>query len=166
VGLAVGFSLFSEFARRREASFFAGLGAAGLLTCFLALLFDALPIRLYNDYDFWHSNPDFFAIRCGVLLVILSLVYAWCRWGWAQKGFSPVIQLGTTSLLVYWVHIEFVYGRLSFLPKHGSSILMATMGLIVIFLAMLGLSIWRTRYKKKTVKALPAENRSAVAPVA
>jgi hypothetical protein len=67
---------------------------------------------------------------------------------------------------VYWVHIEFVYGRLSFLPKHGSSILKATLGLLVIFVAMLGLSIWRTRYKKRAVKALSAENRSAVAPVA
>jgi hypothetical protein len=36
----------------------------------------------------------------------------------------------------------------------------------VIFVAMLGLSIWRTRYKKRAVKALSAENRSAVAPVA
>ncbi len=77
-----------------------------------------------------------------------------------------MIQLGTTSLLVYWVHIECVYGRLSFLPKHGSSILKATMGLLVIFLAMLGLSIWRTRYKKRTVKALSPGNQSAVAPVA
>jgi uncharacterized membrane protein len=166
VGLAVGFSLFCGFARRREGLFFVGLGAAGLLTCVLALLIDALPIHVYTVYDFWHSNPNFFAIRCGVLLIILSLVYAWCRWGWAQKGFSPVIQLGTTSLLVYWVHIEFVYGRLSFLPKHGSSILKATMGLLVIFLAMLGLSIWRTRYKKRTVKALSPGNQSAVAPVA
>lgn len=163
-GLAVGFSLFSGFARRRESLFFAGLGGIGLLACAAALLFDALPIRLYTVYDFWHSNPNFFLIRCGVLLIILALTYAWCRWGWAQKGFSPVIQLGTTSLLVYWVHIEFVYGRLSILPKHGCSIPKATAGLVVIFLAMLGLSILRTRYKRGTVKALPAGNRSAVAP--
>ena len=31
--------------------------------------------------------------------------------------FSPLIQLGKTSLLVYWVHIEFVYGRFSILRK-------------------------------------------------
>jgi hypothetical protein len=30
-----------------------------------------------------------------------------------QWGFSPLIQLGHTSLLVYWVHIEFVYGKYS-----------------------------------------------------
>ena len=94
VGLAVGFLLFSDFARRHESLFFLSLGATGLFICVLALLFDALPIRLYTVYDFWHSNPNFFLMRCGVLLVILSLTYAWCRWEWAQRGLSPVIQLG------------------------------------------------------------------------
>ena len=54
-----------------------------------------------------------------MLLVILTAAYAWCHWGAAQWGFSPVIQLGQASLLVYWVHIEFVYGRVSILPKHA-----------------------------------------------
>src|SRR6266403_2989477 len=91
-------------------------------------------------------------MRCGILLIITFLVYAWCRWGLAQLGFSPVIQLGKTSLLVYWVHIEFVYGRISILPKRACSIPKATIGLFVIFLAMLALSILRTCYKKETIK--------------
>jgi uncharacterized membrane protein len=165
-GLAVGFSLFCGFARRRETLFFLGLGGTGVLACALALWFDALPIRVYTVYDFWHSNPNFFVMRCGVVLIILFLTYAWCRWGLAQKGLSPVIQLGTTSLLVYWVHIEFVYGRFSILPKHGSSIPKATLGLLLIFLAMLGLSMLRTRFKKGRLKASPAGNRSVVAPAA
>ncbi len=163
-GLAIGFLIFSDFARKHEHSFFLGLGGTGLLICVLALLFDALPFRLYTVYDFWHSNPNFFMMRCGILLLILSLTYSWCRWGWAQKGFSPVIQLGTTSLLVYWVHIEFVYGLLSIMPKRACSIPKATSGLLAIFLAMLGLSIWRTRYKKRTAKALSTESRSVAAP--
>jgi hypothetical protein len=84
----------------------------------------------------------------------LFLAYAWCRWGFAQKGFSPMIQLGQTSLLVYWVHIEFVYGRLSILPKGRCSIAAATVGLAIIFVAMLALSIARTRWKKRTARAL------------
>src|SRR6266571_915226 len=152
-GLAAGFFLFSESAKRREGLMFAALGAAGIIAVALSVFFDSTRIRLYAVYDYWHSNPNFFLLRCGVLLVILFLVYAWCRWGFAQKGFSPIIQLGNTSLLVYWVHIEFVYGRFSILPKKQCSALQATAGLLTIFLAMLGLSLLRTRLKKRKVRA-------------
>jgi uncharacterized membrane protein len=155
-GLAVGFFLLSDFARRKEIFAFAALGAAGILASALSVLFDAAPVRLYplTSYDYWHTSPDFFLMRCGILLVILFLTYAWCRWGLAQKGFSPIIQLGTTSLLVYWVHIEFVYGRFSILPKGRCSIGKATGGLLVIFLAMLVLSVLRTRWKKRPATVL------------
>jgi uncharacterized membrane protein len=154
-GLAVGFFLFSDFAKRKEALAFIGLGCVGILAGLLSILFDRSPIHLYAVYDYWHSNPDFFLMRCGILLVILFLVYAWCRWGLAQKGFSPIIQLGKTSLLVYWVHIEFVYGRFSILPKGQCSALKASLGLLTIFLAMLALSLIRTSWKKRTVSASP-----------
>jgi uncharacterized membrane protein len=149
VGLVVGLLVSSDYARRNEARLFGLLGVAGVAAIALSTAFDALPIRWYAVYDYWHSNPDFLMLRCGVLLIILSLVYAWCRWGFAQRGFSPVIQLGQTSLLVYWVHIEFVYGRFSIFPKRGCSITMATFGLLIVFLAMLALSILRTHFKKR-----------------
>jgi uncharacterized membrane protein len=156
LGLAAGFFILTEAAKRKEALAFFGLGVAGALACVLSLLLDAAPVRLYPAaiYDYWHTSPNFFLMRCGILLVILSLVYAWCRWGFAQRGFSPMIQLGNTSLLVYWVHIEFVYGRFSILPKGQCSIPKASLGLLVIFLAMLVLSIFRTRWKRRRAKAL------------
>jgi len=83
----------------------------------------------------------------GVLLVITWAVYAWCRWGLGQLGFSPLIQLGQASLLVYWVHIEFVYGRFSILHKRAQTIPTATLGLLVIFVAMVLLAMARTRWK-------------------
>ena len=153
VGLAVGFFLSSDFAKRREGLAFAALGGAGILTGLLSIFFDSSRVRLYAVYDYWHSSPNFFLLRCGILLVILFLVYAWCRWGFAQKGFSPIIQLGKTSLLVYWVHIEFVYGRFSILPKGQCSELKATAGLLTIFLAMVALSLLRTWWKQPTFRA-------------
>jgi uncharacterized membrane protein len=165
-GLFVGFLVYTSFARRNEARFFFLLGLAGAGACYLSRFFDESPVHLYAVYDYWHSNPNFLLMRCGILLIIMFLVYAWCRWGLAQMGFSPVIQLGTTSLLVYWVHIEFVYGRLSILPKRACSIPQATFGLFVIFLAMLALSILRTRYKKGTIKASQPAAQSASAPAA
>jgi len=148
-GLAIGFLLLSDWARRREAAVFAMAGVGGVALIYLARWLDARPERLYAVYDFWHTSPNFFLIRVGLLLAILTATYAWCRWGAGQWGFSPLIQLGQTSLLVYWVHIEFVYGRLSIVPKHAAGIRTASVGLLAIFLAMLALSILRTRRKAR-----------------
>jgi uncharacterized membrane protein len=153
VGLAVGFFLFTNIAKCHEGLIFLVLGGTGILACFLSLKLDASPIELYSSYDYWHTSPNFFLMRCGILLIVLFCVYAWCRWGVAQLGFSPIIQLGKTSLLVYWVHIEFVYGRLSILPKHQSTVPEATAGLSIIFLAMLLLSLVRTNWKNRQAKA-------------
>lgn len=158
-GLAAGFLLFSRFAQEQEARFFAMVAGLGVATIAFSILFDRLPVQLYAVYDYWHASPEFLLLRCGVLLLVTSFAYAWCRWGLALKGFSPAIQFGKTSLLVYWVHIEFVYGRLSILPKHKCGIGLATLGLCAIFLGMLALSLWRTRRKKRTVKALEPGNR-------
>jgi uncharacterized membrane protein len=156
-GLAAGLFLFTDLAKLRSTAAYAGLGTAGVAAVFVSQLFDRSDVQLYRIYDYWHTSPNFFLMRCGILLAILTLVYAWCRWGWAQRGFSPLIQLGQTSLLVYWVHIEFVYGRLSVLPKGQCGVWTATAGLAAVFLAMLALSTLRTRWKQeKAVVSLTA----------
>jgi uncharacterized membrane protein len=146
-GLAVGFLLQTKWARAHEARIFFSLGAAGAVLIELSRWMDAQPRQIYPVYNYWLTSPQFFLIRVGMLLVIMTGVYVWCRWGAAQWGFSPVIQLGQASLLVYWVHIEFVYGRVSILPKHAMSIGGATVGLLVITLAMLALAYIRTHAK-------------------
>jgi uncharacterized membrane protein len=147
LGLALGFFLLSDWARAMGSGTIFLAGGAGLGLIFAGRWLDARPMQLYPVYDFWHTSPNFFLIRLGMLLVILAAVYAWCRWGAGQWGFSPLIQLGQTSLLVYWVHLEFVYGRLSILPKKVQDIRGASLGLFAIFLCMLVLSILRTRLK-------------------
>jgi uncharacterized membrane protein len=146
-GLAIGFLLLSDWARERQAATFVTVGLGGVALIYCAKWMDARPGQVYPVYDFWHTSPNFFLIRVGLLLTILLGVYIWCRWGAGQWGFSPLIQLGQTSLLVYWVHIEFVYGRLSILPKRVNTIQTASLGLLAIFVGMLVLSILRTRYK-------------------
>jgi hypothetical protein len=122
----------------------------------VARLLDASPWKMYAVYDYWHTSPQFFIIRVGMLMVILTASYAWCRWGAGQWGFSPLIQLGQASLLVYWVHIEFVYGRVSILAKHAQTIGSATVGLLVIFLAMLALAYVRTHMSGWRGKSVPS----------
>jgi uncharacterized membrane protein len=159
-GLAVGFVLQSEWARAQEAKAFFSLGlAGGGLIVFSRWLY-AQPYQLYAVDDYWRTSPSFFLIRVGMLLVILTAGYAWCRWGAAQWGFSPVILLGQASLLVYWVHLEFVYGRVSILPKRRMSVGVATAGLVVICLAMLGLAYVRTKMKGRGVELMPWVHRA------
>jgi uncharacterized membrane protein len=146
-GLAVGLILQSQSARQREVLTFFLAGTVGLVLVTTARWLDALPHHFYVVYDYWHTSPNFFLIRVGMLLVILTASYAWFRWGAGQWGFSPLIQLGQASLLVYWVHLEFVYGRASILPKHSVGIRAASLGLLTISLAMLLLAFLRTRLK-------------------
>jgi len=149
LGLAAGFFLLSDFAKRSDTRALAALGVLGLGASVFSLFLDRLPFHLYASYDYWHSSPLFFLMRCGLLLMLLFVAFAWCRWGLGKKGFSPAIQLGQTSLLVYWAHVEFVYGRLSILPKERSSIAAATLGLLLILAAMLALSVLRTSWKQR-----------------
>ncbi len=135
-GLAVGFFLQSDWARDSEARSIVPLGGTGAICFGLGWLFDSLPIHLYRVYDFWHTSPNFFLMRTGVVMMIVLASYAWCRWGAGQRGFSPLLKMGQASLLVYWVHIEFVYGRFSILTKHTRGVTAASFGLFIIFLAM------------------------------
>lgn len=142
-GLAVGFFVLSGWARAREARALGILGAGGVSLLFAGRWFDSLPVKMYAVYDFWHTSPNFFLIRVGVLLMIAFVGYAWCRWGAGQWGFSPLITMGQASLLVYWVHIEFVYGRFSILTKGGEDVARASIGLLIIFAAMTALAAAR-----------------------
>ena len=157
-GLAVGFTLQGPWTKPREARVFFSLGIVGVALIEVSRWLDALPVELYPVYDYWHTSPNFFLIRIGMLLVILTGAYAWCRWGLALWGFSPLIQLGQASLLVYWVHIEFVYGRFSILTRHAQTIAGATRGLAIIFLAMVALAYIRT-HAKGWLKSLPGKTQ-------
>jgi hypothetical protein len=121
----------------------------GVALYYLSIWLDHGRVKIYPVYDYWHTSPNFFLLRVGLLLIILCVGYLWCRWGLGQWRFSPLIQLGQTSLLVYWVHIEFVYGRFSILRRGSTDIRGASLGLFIIFVAMLLLSMARTKWRSR-----------------
>lgn len=147
-GAAAGFVLLRMAALKKEVWAFPLTGALGAVLWLLARWLDALPVQVYSVYNYWLTSPNYFLARVGVMLMLLSVAWMWCKvkpgWVW-----GPLIQLGKTSLLVYWVHIEFVYGRFSILPKHANPIGKASWGLAIITVAMLLLSVGRTITKGK-----------------
>jgi uncharacterized membrane protein len=148
-GLALGYLLFSDWGKNNLEKVTLACGVAGVALFYLSQWLDGRTLQIYPDYDYWHTSPNFFLARVAILLVIVFASYAWCRWGLGQAGFSSLIQMGQTSLFVYWVHIEFVYGRFSIMKKEGESIPMATLGFLIITAAMVLLSLARTTWKDR-----------------
>jgi uncharacterized membrane protein len=153
-GLALGFFLFDDWAMKNQARTVALLGALGIALYYFSMWLDARPLRIFAVYDYWHTSPNFFLARVAILLVLFPPSYMWCRSVVSRIPFSPLVQMGQTSLLVYWVHIEFVYGRFSIMQKGAQSIAMATFGLLIITTAMVLLSVARTRWKGNRTDAI------------
>lgn len=84
---------------------------AGLVLAAAAYAGSFLPTP-YAHSEFWGGSPAFFALRVGVLTFAVPLAYAWERMV-VRQSWSPMEQLGRSSLFVYWIHVELVYGLLS-----------------------------------------------------
>ena len=108
---------------------------------------------IYAKSEYWLNSPAQVLTKVGVLFLMVSLAFVWTRYG-AGEGWSWIRQFGVTSLLVYWVHIELVYGRFHILPQRSQSILGASRGLLTIFLAMLALSLLRTKLRGRFAQFL------------
>ncbi len=98
---------------------------------------------IYADSQFWTSSPMFFLLRVGVVTSTLSVLYFYerrprllgAKWPWA----SPMVLFGQSSLFVYWVHVEMVYGVASE-PFHRKLPFPAAVAAFAAFsLAMFGL---------------------------
>jgi hypothetical protein len=107
--------------------------------------FSNLPYSLYPATDFWINSPGLIFIKVGVILVLLALAFLWTHHG-ARQGWSWVRQLGTTSLVVYWVHIELVYGRWFGKWKGQLSIAECAFWALALTVFMVALAYARTRW--------------------
>jgi uncharacterized membrane protein len=94
------------------------LGAAGVALALVARWSSFLP-PLDPRSAFWTTSASFFFIRLGLMLAALPVAYLWGRRPGAGKRWSPLQLLGRSSLFVYWIHVEMVYGLVS-LPLHGA----------------------------------------------
>jgi hypothetical protein len=118
-----------------------------------AQYFSNLPYSLYSNSDFWLNSPGLIFIKLGVILLLLSFTFIWTHHG-AGEGWSWVRQLGTTSLLVYWVHIELVYGRWFGFWKESLTYGQCTIAAAVLVVAMLALSGASTHWDWKGIRSL------------
>ena len=103
---------------------------------------------LFPAASFWHDSPTFFFIRLGI--VALTVPVAWViervlPMGWLQ----PLVTLGRSSLFVYWIHIEMVYGVIAE-PLKGALPLWATVAATAAMSVLLyGLVLLKNRWLER-----------------
>jgi uncharacterized membrane protein len=137
---------------------FTFLGGALLATAVVIVRgIDPLIIR-YPSEVVQQMGPGTFFHRLGIIGILAGIGFAWCR---AIHGrFSALRQLGRTSLLIYWVHIEFCYGSMVYALRGRFRLPGATLLMAILTLLMLGLSLLKTRYSRPAVDWLRARFRS------
>ena len=111
------------------------LAAGGALMAFLAYRSSFLP-PVDPRSRFWTTSASFFFIRLGLLIVGLGVAYLWEQRPTAGRRWSPLQVLGRSSLFVYWIHVEMVYGLIS-LPLHGALSLSGAWAALGVFWALI-----------------------------
>jgi uncharacterized membrane protein len=105
--------------------------------------FASAPIAIYEKSDYWLNSPAQVLTKLGVLLVMTPVAFVWTRYA-APEGWSWVRQFGVTSLLVYWVHIELVYGHTLWFFHDSLTIPQAALSAGAVIVVMLLISTMKT----------------------
>lgn len=123
---------------------------AGFVLLFGGQYCSNFPYSLYQQSEFWLNSPWLIFMKLGSILLLISVAYLWNAYG--ANGWSWVRQFGVTSLLVYWVHIELVYGRWFGYWKENLNALQCSAAAVSLIGAMLALSVARSRLRGKRLR--------------
>jgi uncharacterized membrane protein len=157
-GLAAGSAI--PLVRRAEWSHvmqWAALCGFGLLIA--GRYFSNLPFSIYSNADFWLNSPALVACKLGITLLLGSGAFLWTEY--FSDGWSWVRLLGTTSLAVYWVHVELLYGRWLSSYKQNLTIWECIAVTAVLVVVMVGMSAAIRRLRREPLRNTPAERVAA-----
>jgi uncharacterized membrane protein len=117
-GVIVSWEFLHAAEQGESGQFIHRLPRIGVLFIVAGIGLDLLPGQLYPTYNFWHTSPNYFAIRVGVLLLLMAGF--WYAGTFADRARSTsafvrsasdvVTLLGKESLFVYVLHLVIIFG--------------------------------------------------------
>ncbi len=120
-------------------------GWGGLAMAFAAWTISGMGPSIYSNSDFWLNSPALVFIKVGVVLMLIAFAWLW-NLQRRPESFSWVRQFGVASLLVYWVHVELIYGRWLGAIKGFLNLPQTVLAAVLTILLMLGVSFLRTNW--------------------
>jgi uncharacterized membrane protein len=124
-------------------------GWGGVAVAFTAWTLSFVNPSPYANSDFWLNSPALTLIKLGAVLILIAFAWVWNLQAAGSR--SWIRQFGVTSLLVYWVHVELIYGRWLGPLKNSLTVSETVFAAVITIIAMLGLSLLRTHWA--TVRA-------------
>lgn len=147
VGLSAGTLWTSTREPTTLARLMGGTAAVGAALAVVGWLAWRPQQAIYGSLEAWRTGPAYFLLRIGLLFVACAAV--WAAHLRARPGaWSWVRQLGTTSLFVYWVHLELVYGKLARPLMARLDLVASFVGFALLTAAMVLASLGRTRFSR------------------
>jgi uncharacterized membrane protein len=110
-GMTFGYLLIEAKQCIGEPEFFKRVAVFAICAFAVGRAMSLTSIFEYGFFDYSLTSPHYFLVRLGWVLLILYGAYLWST-RQMSAGWSPLITLGQASLIVYWLHVDIVYGRL------------------------------------------------------
>jgi uncharacterized membrane protein len=132
---------------RGQARVFLLSGIAGVLTTAAVIevrAIDPYVIRYPSDLA-QQMGPGAYFFRLGIIGALSAVAWMVTRLSGTRR-WSPLRQLGRTSLLVYWIHVNLCYGGIARPIRGRLDIPTATIWILGLILLMLAISTLKTRY--------------------
>ena len=122
----------------RDAFVQTGLAIAGC-GCIAIAYWASFQPSIYPVANFWTSSPTFFFIRLGICTAFVPIA--------RLIGRAPalVIVLGRSSLFVYWVHVEMVYGVSGRPLRQTMPLALALTATAVLCVVLYKIVLWKNR---------------------
>jgi uncharacterized membrane protein len=104
---------------------------------------------LYSTADFWHDSPTIFFIRLGAVATLVAV--SWVIESLSERGilalraFRVLVTLGRSSLFVYWIHVEMVYGLLADPLKRQLPLWGTQLAWLLLCVALYWIVVWKNR---------------------
>jgi uncharacterized membrane protein len=134
-GAATGAILSMVHQPRAERLSMLAMGAGGATLIAGCAMAATLP-TIYANSSFWTSSPTYFGIRLGVVMLVLMMAFAIGGSMLPWPGLNGLEQFGRRSLFIYWIHVELVYGYLTW-PIHRALPVWAAAGSYLLFCAVM-----------------------------
>ena len=181
-GGAVGAVIAAARTARDERRLHAILGLIGAALVATGFYTASRP-SIYASSSFWTSSPTWFAVRLGIMMIAMTVIYACEAVFAALKGratkegvkevahggspaVDPLARLGRSSLFIYFVHVELVYGYASWGWRHRLPLWGTALAYVLFCVLMYRAIGWRDLAVSKWRNRPPGTRRTTQAATA